>query len=119
MCNFFVSLVGRQIKGNKRFRGIKNAQYTLLRTLRPEAAALHGFIFFNILARQISYYIIYIEGKMYAQRLPLNGHVNFICFLRAHKSKKIVFLRKICALPLSMAGHFMFNAVGDPFLQAF
>jgi len=45
---------------------------------------------------------------MYAQRLPLNGHVNFICFLRAHKSKKIVFLRKICALPLSMAGPFMF-----------
>lgn len=56
---------------------------------------------------------------MYAQRLPLNGHVNFICFLRAHKSKKIVFIQKICALPLSMAGHFIFYAVGDPFLQAF
>lgn len=58
---------------------------------------------------------------MYAQlpRLPPNGHVNFICFLRAHKSKKIVFIQKICALPLSMAGHFIFYAVGDPFLQAF
>lgn len=89
--NFFLSLVGRQ-KEETKDAWKKNVQHTLLRTSRPEATALYGFIFFNILARKILYYI---EGKIHAQRLPSNGHVNFICFLRAHKSKKIVFYKKI------------------------
>lgn len=88
---FFLSLVGRQ-KEETKDAWKKNVQHTLLRTSRPEATALYGYIFFNILARKILYYI---EGKIHAQRLPSNGHVNFICFLRAHKSKKIVFYKKI------------------------
>lgn len=36
----------------------KNVLHTLLRTLRPEATALYGFIFFNILASKILYYIM-------------------------------------------------------------
>lgn len=88
---FFCPSLGAKKKKQKML-GKKNVQHTLLRTSRPEATALYGFIFFNILARKILYYI---EGKIHAQRLPSNGHVNFICFLRAHKSKKIVFYKKI------------------------
>lgn len=96
--NFFLSLVGRQ-KEETKDAWKKNVQHTLLRTSRPEATALYGFIFFNILARKILYYI---EGKIHAQRLPSNGHVNFICFLRAHKSKKIVFYKKyMCVAPFN------------------
>lgn len=77
---------------------------------------------FNILASKISYYPHAVCVGVSECGLLLYVHVNFICFLRAHKSKKIVFYTLIrgiyvCA-PFSTLGYSIFYSIFVPYTRA-